>query len=238
VHMVTHPEAHSGISWSRQSTVRRRVLSWLVALIIPAVICAVTAWLPAGALDIGAQSALFFTGVLLVALLGGLGPAALCAMLSGLLLTYFLVSPVHSFTVYDSDSAVTVLVLLLVAVAVAALVDRTARRAAEARRAAQEAELLALFADSALRDADLTLLLDRLRETYTQRAVSIVAAEGNLVASVGPDPCADLDAADTAIEVGDHEFWMLMTGRTLTARDRRVLSAVAEQAVAMLKQQR
>ena len=157
-------------------------------------------------------------------------------MLSGLLLTYFLVSPVHSFTVYDSDSVVTVLVLLLVAVAVAALVDRAARRAAEARRASQEAELLALFADSALRDADLSLLLDRLRETYTQRAVSIVAAAGNLMASVGPDPCVDVDAADTAIEVGDHEFWMLMAGRTLTARDRRVLSAVAEQAVAMLKQ--
>jgi len=235
VHMVTHPEAHAGISWSRQSTVRRRVLSWLVALVIPASICALTAWLPDGALGIGGQSALFFTGVLAVALLGGLGPAVLSAVISGLLLTYFLVSPVHSFTVYDADSVVTVLVLLLVAVAVAALVDRAARRAAEARRAAQEAELLALFADSALRDADLTLLLDRLRETYAQRAVSILAAEGTLLASVGPDPCADVDAADVAIEVGDHEFWMLMSGRTLTARDRRVLGAVAEQAVTMVK---
>jgi two-component system sensor histidine kinase KdpD len=80
------------------------------------------------------------------------------------------------------------------------------------------------------------LLLDRLRETYAQRAVSIVAAGGNLVASAGPDPCADVDSADTAVEVGDHEFWMLMAGRTLTARDRRVLGAVAEQAVAMLTQ--
>ncbi len=235
VHMVTHPEAHAGISWSRQSTLRRRILSWLVAPVIPASICAVTTWLPAGALGIGGQSALFFTGVLAVALLGGLGPAVLSAVISGLLLTYFLVSPVHSFTVYDADSVVTVLGLLLVAVAVAALVDRAARRAAEARRAAQEAELLALFADSALRDADLTMLLDRLRETYAQRAVSILAAEGTLLASVGPDPCADVDAADTAIEVGDHEFWMLMSGRTLTARDRRVLGAVAEQAVAMAK---
>ncbi|MDF2585753.1 MAG: histidine kinase [Mycobacterium sp.] len=238
VHMVTHAEAHTGISWSRQPTARRRVLSWLVALVIPAAICAVTTWVPADALGIGGQSALFFTGVLLVALLGGLGPAALCALLSGVLLTYFLVSPVHSFAVYDSDSATTVLVLLLVAVAVAALVDRTARRAAEARRATQEAELLALFADSALRDGDVDVLLDRLRETYTQRAVSIVAAGGNLVASAGPDPCADVDSADTAVEVGDHEFWMLMAGRTLTARDRRVLGAVAEQAVAMLTRRR
>lgn len=105
VHMVTHPEAHAGISWSRQSTPRRRVLSWLAALVIPAAICAVTTWLPAGVLGIGSQSALFFTGVLLVALLGGLGPAAVCALLSGLLLTYFLVSPVHSFTVYDPTAS-------------------------------------------------------------------------------------------------------------------------------------
>ncbi len=37
-----HAEAHTGISWSRQPTARRRVLSWLVALVIPAAICAVT----------------------------------------------------------------------------------------------------------------------------------------------------------------------------------------------------
>ena len=44
----------------------------------------------------------------------------------------------------------------LVAVAVAALVDGAAKRAREARRASQEAELLALFAGSVLRGADLT----------------------------------------------------------------------------------
>src|SRR6202008_1783828 len=50
------------------------------------------------------------------------------------------------------------------------------------------------------------------------------------------DPCADVDSADTAIEVGDDEFWMLMSGRKLAARDRRVLGAVAKQAAGLVKQ--
>ena len=64
--------------------------------------------------------------------------------------------------------------LFVVAVAVAALVDGAANRAREARRASQEAELLALFAGSVLRGADLDTLLERVRETYSQRAVSIL----------------------------------------------------------------
>ena len=106
-----------------------------------------------------------------------------------------------------------------------------------ARRAAREAELLALFADAALRDADLDVLLDRLREAYGQRAVSIVSADGTMLAGVGHDPCTDVETADTAIDVADHDHWLLLSGKTLTTRDRRVLSAVAEQAVSMIKRQ-
>ena len=46
----------------------------------------------------------------------------------------------------------------------------------------------------------------------------------------------DVDTADTAIEVGDDEFWMLLAGRKLSARDRRVLGAVAKQAAGLVKQ--
>ena len=108
------------------------------------------------------------------------------------------------------------MVLLLVAVAVAALVDGAANRAREARRASQEAELLALFAGSVLRGADLDTLLERVRETYSQRAVSLLRerpATARIVGCVGKDPCVDVDSADTAIEVGDDEFWMLMAGQ-------------------------
>ncbi len=86
-----------------------------------------------------------------------------------LLLNYFLIEPRHTFTIAEPDNAITSVVLLAVAVAVAALVDSAAKRAREARSASQEAELLALFAGSVLRGADLDTLLERVRETYAQR---------------------------------------------------------------------
>jgi two-component system sensor histidine kinase KdpD len=239
VHMVTHGQARSGFSPSSLSPHGRHLTSWLAAIVVPSLICAVIVTLLDPFLGIGGESALFFVGVLVVALLGGIAPAALSALLSGLLLNYFLVAPRHSLTIAEPDSAVTVVVLLAVAVAVAALVDGAAKRAREARRASQEAELLALFAGSVLRGADLTALLERVRETFSQRAVSLLREQdgtSELVACVGDSPCLMVDDADTAVEVGDDEFWMLMSGKKLAARDRRVLNAVAKQAAGLVRQ--
>jgi two-component system, OmpR family, sensor histidine kinase KdpD len=239
VHMVTHEQARRGHAWSDLSTNQRHATSWLAALVVPSAICAVVVFLVDPYLGIGGESAIFFIGVLVVALLGGVAPAALSALLSGLLLNYFLVDPKYTFTIAEPDSAVTVVVLLLVAVAVAALVDGAAGRAREARRASQEAELLALFAGSVLRGADLDTLLERVREAYSQRAVSLLreGLQGPVpVGCVGDDPCLDTDTADTAIEVGDDEFWLLMAGKRLAARDRRVLGAVAKQAAGLIRQ--
>jgi len=236
VHMVTHEEAKRGFSWSRVVPRERRVVSWLAAIVMPSAICAViVAWLDQF-MDIGGESALFFIGVLVVALLGGTVPAVVSALLSGLLLNYFLTDPRHTFVIAEPDAAVTIVVLLAVAIAVAALVDGAAKRAREATHASQEAELLALFAGSVLRGADLDTLLERVRETYSQRAVSLLREGSGIVGCVGKDPCVGVDTADTAIEVGDDEFWLLMAGRKLAARDRRVLGAVAKQAAGLVKQ--
>ncbi|MDT5154882.1 MAG: two-component system, OmpR family, sensor histidine kinase KdpD [Mycobacterium sp.] len=238
VHMVTHGQAKGVPSW-QVSPRERRLASWLAAVVVPSALCAVVVLLLDRVLGIAGESALFFVGVVVVALLGGVVPAAASAVLSGLLLNYFLVQPRYSFAISDPDSAVTIVVLFLVAVAVAALVDGAAKRAREARRASQEAELLALFAGSVLRGADLDTLLERVRETYSQRAVSFLRdhdGDEQIVASVGADPCVDVESADTAIEVGDDEFWMLMSGRQLAARDRRVLTAVAKQAAGLVRQ--
>ncbi|MHA3019768.1 DUF4118 domain-containing protein [Mycobacterium sp. BMJ-28] len=233
VHMVTHGETKH--SWRGFTPRERRLTSWLAAVVVPSAICAVTALVLDRFLGIAGESALFFVGVLLVALLGGVAPAALSAVLSGLLLNYFLVEPRYSFTIAQPDSAVTILVLFMVAVAVAVLVDGAAKRTREARRASREAELLALFAGSVLRGADLDALLERVRETYSQRSVSVLRGE-DIVGCVGDDPCVTVETADTAIEVGDEEFWMLMRGHRLAARDRRVLTAVATQAAGLVRQ--
>ena len=246
VHMVTHEESKRGFELAALSPRERRVTSWLAAVIVPSAICAVTVTVLDRYLDNGGESALFFVGVLLVGLLGGVAPAALSAVLSGLLLNYYLIAPRHSFTIAEPNSAITELVLLMIAVAVAVLVDGATKRTREARRASQEAELLTLFAGSVLRGADLETLLERVRETYSQTAVSVLrepseeerasGRKGYIVACVGKDPCVTVDSADTAIEVGDDEFWMLLKGKKLSARDRRVLGAVARQAAGLIKQ--
>lgn len=246
VHMVTHEESKRGIHRVPASPSERRVTSWLAAVIVPSVICAFAVNALDPYLGTSGESALFVVGVLVVGLLGGVAPAIFSAVLSSLLLNYFLTAPRHTFTIGEPDAAVTEVVLLLVGVAVAVLVDGATKRTREARQAAQEAELLTLFAGSVLRGADLETLLERVRETYAQRAVSMLrepseedraaGKKSYVVACVGKDPCVTVDSADTAIEVGDDEFWMLLAGRTLSARDRRVLSAVAKQAAGLIRQ--
>ncbi|WP_244917538.1 sensor histidine kinase [Mycobacterium shimoidei] len=239
VHIVNHGESPRGFRAAAVSRRNRRAAAWLAAVVVPSVICAIAVnWLDPH-LRTSGQSAIFFVGVLAVALLGGVGPAVLSAVVSSLLLNYYLTTPRHSFTIAHLDAAITELVLLVVAVASAVLVDGAAKRAREAGRASREAELLTLFAGSVLGGADLETLLERVRETYSQRAVSMLRATddvGQVVASVGSDPCATIDSADTAIEVGDDEFWMLLAGKNLAARDRRVLSAVAKQAAGLIRQ--
>ncbi|MCG5430902.1 sensor histidine kinase KdpD [Mycobacterium sp. MYCO198283] len=240
VHLVTHDQVGRGFSWSSVTVRQRHAAAWLAGAAVPTALCAATVTTLDEFLGIGGESALFFVGVLLVALLGGVAPAALSAVLSGLLLNYFLVEPRHSFTISDPDSALTIVVLLVVAVAVAALVDSAANRTREARRASQEAELLTLFAGSVLRGADLETLLRRVRETYGQRSVSLLRDGAGVVAGVGDEPCATVNAADTAIEVASQDdrdgFWLLLAGRKLAARDRRVLTAVATQAAGLVRQ--
>lgn len=239
VHMVTHDEAGRGSARQTPKPWQRHALSWLAAVLVPTVLCALTVLLLDPFLGLSGESALFFIGVLAVALLGGVAPAALSAVLSGLLLNYFLAEPRHTFTIAEPDSAITIAVLGMVAVAVAALVDGAAKRAREARRASQEAELLAHFAGSVLRGADPTALLERVREVYSQGSVSLLrehAGDTEVVACAGKDPCVTVDSADTAIEAGDDEFWLLLAGRRLGARDRRVLGAVAKQAAGLVRQ--
>jgi len=238
VHMVTHEQANRALELSAISPRTRQVVSWLAAVTMPWAILAVTLRLDS-MLDLGAKSTLFFAGVIAIALFGGVAPAVLSGLLSGALLDYFHAEPRYSFAIANTSSLLTIVLLLGVAMAIALLVDAAASRAREARRATQEAELLALFAGSVLRGADLATLLERVREAYSQRAVCLVRdVDGRFepVASVGKDPCATVDSADTAVKVGNDEFWLLMSGRRLTGRDRRVLSVVATQAAGLVKQ--
>lgn len=236
VHMVTHEEANRGV---RRYSFRPRqpLVAWLAAVLVPALVSLFSSLVLDNYLDLAGISSVFFVGVVAVALLGGVMPASLSALLSGMLLNWYFVEPRYSLTIAEPDSFITVLVLLLVAVAVAALVDVAAKLTRQARKASRQAELLTMFAGAVLHGADLPNLLEQIRETYGQRAVSLLCGE-EVLAEAGVNPPHRVSDAVTAIEAGDATSWLLLAGRPLEAGDRPVLNAVANQAAGLVRQSR
>ncbi|MGW5524084.1 DUF4118 domain-containing protein [Gordonia sp. NPDC003950] len=238
VHMVTHDETRRRSRLDIRDTRFHRPLSWLAALVIPVVMTGVLAFLDRW-LGFASESALFFVAVLAVSMLGGVGPAALSAVVSGLLLNYFFTDPRFTFTIAEPDNMITILVLLVVAIAVAVLVDSATVRRVQAQRAGRNAELLALFSDAVLGGAGVGGLLEKVRETYDQRAVAVVRTESatthRVAAAVGERPPTSPEQADTVCPVPGGEFELLLAGPAVGGRDRRVLTSVATQAAAAVR---
>ena len=237
VHMVTHGQTRSAPQggWSVPTEGRKRlVINWLAAILVPAATALFIHFFDA-ALGVGSKSALFLIAVLGVSLLGGVSTALVSAIISGLLLNYLFVSPRYSLTIGETDNALTILMIMVTAVAVAALVDAAATRARQARRAAREAELLALFAGGVLVNSDLSALLERVRTTYNQTAVSLLCAEGPAIASVGEQPPMRESEADSVFRVDDGAYALALNGPPVPSTDARVLQVVAGTAVGLVR---
>ncbi|ROZ98317.1 sensor histidine kinase KdpD [Gordonia sp. OPL2] len=241
VHMVTHDETRKRNRLDIRETRFHRPLSWAAAIAVPAVVACVLAFLDRW-LGFASESALFFVAVLAVSLLGGIGPAALSAVVSGLLLNYFFTDPRFTFTINEPDNLITILVMLVIAIAVAALVDSAAIRRMQAQRAGRDAELLSLFSSAVLGGADVDSLLERVRETYDQQGVVLVRkperGPAQPVSSVGPQAPTSETAAVTVCPVPDGRFELWLTGPKLSGRDRRVLTTVATQAAGVVQRHR
>jgi two-component system sensor histidine kinase KdpD len=243
VHLVTHEHAGGGLRLPalRSALPRwRKRLGWVGGVLLPA---AATAVGVSGAHLFGLSTdvVLFLLAVVSVALIGGLGPALLAALLSALLLNFFLTPPLHTLTIADRANVITLVLMLLVAVLVAMVVDRAARRAEQAARARTEASLLASYARTVLSDPDpLPRLLDKIRENFALTSVALLELHDGrwrLAASSGSDPCLRPEAADADITVTDGAR-LALVGRAVTAADQLILEAAAGQALLALRQQR
>nr|WP_040795206.1 sensor histidine kinase KdpD [Nocardia higoensis] len=238
VHMVTHEHRMRGPRPALFGRRDHRLTAWVAAFVIP---CAVTLLMAAVVhfTEMVGMTALFFIAVLAVAMFGGVGPAMVAALLSGLLLNFFFTEPRYSLTIAEPANFVTTVVLLVVSVAVAALVDTSAARAREARIAAREADLLTVFAEAVLRGADVPALLEKVRETYAQRGVALVRTGENgpeVLGTAGASPPATVETADTVGELDDSSYALLLSGPRLRPRDRRILLAVAGQAAGLMRE--
>ncbi|ALG86060.1 sensor histidine kinase [Gordonia phthalatica] len=240
VHMVTHEKAAVRRRLDIRQTRFHRPGSWILAVVLPLALTGVLSVIDP-LVGFSSQTALFFVVVLAVAMLGGMVPAALSAVASGLLLNYFFAPPRFTFTIAEPDNVITLVVMLIIAIAVAALVDSATVRRHQAQRAGRDAELLALFSSAVLDGAGVSGLLDRVRETYQQTAVAVARRDDRgetVAASVGHQPPDTAASADTVCPAAGGEYELLLRGPEVGAADQRVLAAVASQVAAAVERDR
>ena len=251
VHLVTHDYAGSAVRGGGPGTsgVRvhlprsRRVLGWPLAVLAP-VVAGVLGVVGRDLVGLPTDVALFLLATVVVALVGGLWPALLAALLGGGLLNYLLTPPLYTFAIASSENVVAVVAMVLVAVLVALVVARADRRAVQAAQARTEATLLASFARVILTRSDpLPKLLERVREAFGFASVAVLergpSATWTVQASVGEPVVtrpADADA-DVEVEV-DTDVHLVAAGRTLSAGERRLFSSVCGQALLALRNRR
>ncbi|MFC0435403.1 sensor histidine kinase KdpD [Kutzneria buriramensis] len=243
VHMVTHSEARRGVRWRLGRSplpAPRLLLGWGLAVLLPAA-ATLVGLLLRSTLILSTNVIDYLLATMLVAVVGGLGPAVFAAILGGLLLDFFFTEPFYTLTVDAQTNVITLVAMTVVGVTVALVVDNATRRATQAARAQTEAALLASYTGIVLTGSSaLVRLLEKVRENFGLSSVALLEkrhGDWERVACVGPRPCDEPDDADADIPVTP-EVHLALRGRALPAADRRVLEAAAGQALLALRQQR
>ncbi|RKW69388.1 ATP-binding protein [Galactobacter caseinivorans] len=117
--------------------------------------------------------------VVAVAMVGGWWPALLTAVLSGISLDFFFVAPISTVSIAAPIHALALALYVVNGLLVSGVVDRAARRARVARRAAAESELLAYVAAGAVEgDAAVPGILGRTREALGADGVALESLDG------------------------------------------------------------
>jgi two-component system sensor histidine kinase KdpD len=269
VHMVTHrePEAvrrREPRVWLPPNPLREAAWGegrWrgpAAALLVPPLITAVLAQVPHGGLNLTSQVLIFLVATVAIARLGGMLSALIAAIWGSLLLNYFFITPIHTFTIDEANNVFALVVFVTVALTVASVVDLAIKQTRRAAHASAEAETLGAFAVSVLRgDEAIAALLERFRETFGMSSVAMLQRTGadggapgihlpednddpgrwTVVASTGADPALCPSQADTVVEAGPDAV-VALRGRSLPGSDQRVLAAFAAQATAALERRR
>ena len=243
VHTVTHEHAGGRLRAKLNRSPlapSRRAVGWALSLALPAVATGIGIVLR-DQLDFSTDVIDYVLATVIVALVGGLGPALVAAVFGAGLLNFFFTPPLHTLNVQTPRNVVSLVAMVIVAVLVALVVDTAARRATQAARARTEAALLASYARTVLTHVNpIERLLEKVRENFGLTSVALLEKQAGgwtLIEQSGVDPCTDPDDADGDIAV-TADVHLSLRGRALPAADRRVLEAAAGQALLSLRQQR
>jgi two-component system sensor histidine kinase KdpD len=219
----------------------RRIWAWVTLLVGLPLLIAVTVPFRD---DVGVTTELLLVLVLVVGIsvLGGLVPGIVAAVIGALAANFFFVPPYGTLTVGDPENLFALLVFVLVGATVSTLVDRVARRSAEAVRARADAESLTRAATTLATDpAPIQPLLVELRASLGLEAVSVLQLDGErdwiVVDSVGDDPPAGPTDGDRHALDEDGRTLLVTRGRQLDGRATELLEALLDQVAVAVESQ-
>lgn len=246
VHLVTHERARIGVGvGSRYSSLSRgrRVAGWGSSVVLPVVLTVILLLMGRNDVALATDAMLLLAGVVGVALIGGLWPAVMAAVVSNLCLNWFFTPPVGRWTIAEAENVFALAVFVVVAVAVASVVDLAARRTTQAYQARAEASTLAALSRSVLSGQDTAqAIVQRLAQTFAMADVRLEERAGErapwaVVAheSRGSAPHPDGPVTEVAI---DDRHRLVLAGRVLPASDRQVVEAFGAQAGIVLEHRR
>ncbi len=247
VHVVTHrPSAVRRLA-ARQKVRSLNRWAWAAAVGVPVVLAAMMLLVRSG-LGLPTVLLIFLLGVQTTALIGGILPAAITAIIASVLANLLFTPPYGSLTIAEPQNAFALLVFIAVGVTVASIVDRSRTAAGQAARGQAEAQLLAAVANTMAQPGNpLNAVLEQARIGFGMtRAVLLKSSKSGqkadgreVIAAVG-DPLADgadpLAQADVVVTVGDEdELLLALFGHPLDAADQQLVEVVAAQAVLALE---
>jgi two-component system sensor histidine kinase KdpD len=243
VHVVTHAYARRGHqARGRRASVGRDRLIWgyLMAVLGTALLVG-TLYLTPDLHGLPTEAMVLMAMVVATALVGGLFPAVVAALVGSFCLNLLFIQPYGTLEIADPENVFAIVVFLLVGVAVASVVDRAARMTQRAVRARAEANALSVLSHSLLHLGESpSHLLAQACEVFGMTGGAVLRAEPDgsvaVEASYGEAP-SSVATADADIAVTS-EVTLVFRGRPLDAADRTLLTAYAAHFTVMRERQR
>jgi K+-sensing histidine kinase KdpD len=200
---------------------RRRIGAWASAgLGLPALAAALLPFQDAESL--AAAMLVFLLAVVIIAVLGGLAPAVVGAVVSFLLANFLLTEPYYTFRIQEREHIVELTVFIAVAVLVSVTVDVGARHRVAAERNRLEARLLSTVSGARVGSPSAEEILKQIADLFAMSAVVLSGPEGELAhygAAATDEPALAVDTP--------HGLRVVAYGEPPFAEDRRLLQTLA-----------
>lgn len=230
-----------GSWWSGSLTLARQLAGFAVAMLgLPVLMWMFGSFHTPNAIAIEVLCLQLF--VVIVALVGGLWPALLAAVCSGVLLDLFFIEPHFTVAIADPVHLAVLVLHIATALLVSYVVDRAARQTQVARRAAAESEFVTSVAGSVLLGQNATqAMLDRTREAFHLDEVRLAEHAGSTIVTSSVGDAAPVLAErlhiERTVDLGEGATLALLGAQTLELDDR-MLNVIVTQLSALLERRR